>query len=128
MQTKLSKVLAAALIAASALCAGTVMAHGPLAPRHGGVVQSASDLSFEMVATADGAALYVVDHDNDYDAAKLSGKLTVLNGADRSEADLKPAGGNKLEARGVKLAKGAKVVAVLNTSNKKLITVRFTVR
>ncbi|MDP3310314.1 MAG: hypothetical protein Q8S56_05030, partial [Polaromonas sp.] len=60
-------------------------------------------------------------------SAGLSGKLTVLNGAEKSEAELKPAGGNKLEAKGVKLNKGAKVVAVLNMG-KKPVTVRFTVK
>jgi hypothetical protein len=44
----------------------------------------------------------------------LKGKLTVLNGAEKSEADLVVAG-DKLEAKGVKLAKGAKVVAALVT-------------
>ena len=58
----------------------------------------------------------------------MSGKLTVLNGADKSEADLKPAGGNKLEAKGVKLGKGAKAVAALQTADKKTVTVRFTVK
>jgi len=97
-------------------------------PQHGGIVRTASDLSFELVAAADGATLYVIDHGKDYDTAGVSGKLTVLNGADKSEADLKPAGGNKLEAKGVKLGKGAKAVAALQTADKKTVTVRFTVK
>jgi len=36
--------------------------------------------------------------------------------------------GDRLEAKGVKLAKGAKAVAALTTANKKAITVRFTVK
>ena len=51
----------------------------------------------------------------------------VLNGADKSEADL-VAAGDKLEAKGLKLAKGAKAVATLVTLAAKAITVRFTVR
>ena len=39
-----------------------------------------------------------------------------------------PAGGNKLEAKGVKLGKGAKAVAALQTADKKTVTVRFTVK
>jgi hypothetical protein len=103
------------------------LAHGAAPARHGGVVQTASDMSFELVAVADGAALYVVDHDDDYDARQMSGKLTVLNGTEKSEAELKPAGGNKLEAKGVKLGKGAKVVAAV-TEGRKTISVRFTVK
>ena len=86
------------LCAASLLAAPAVFAHGDGKPQHGGIVRTASDLSFELVAAADGATLYVIDHGKDYDTAGVSGKLTVLNGADKSEADLKPAGGNKLEA------------------------------
>jgi hypothetical protein len=36
--------------------------------------------------------------------------------------------GDKLEAKGLKLAKGAKVVATITTASRKAITVRFTVR
>ena len=116
------------LCAASLLAAPAVFAHGDGKPQHGGIVRTASDLSFELVAAADGATLYVIDHGKDYDTAGVSGKLTVLNGADKSEADLKPAGGNKLEARGVKLGSGAEVVAALQTAGKKTVTVRFTVK
>ena len=119
---------ASALCAASLLAAPTVFAHGDAKPQHGGIVRTASDLSFELVAAADGAALYILDHGKDYDTAGASGKLTVLNGADKSEADLQPAGGNKLEAKGVKLVKGTKVVALITTNSKKTVTVRFTVK
>ena len=119
---------ASALCAASLLAAPTVFAHGDAKPQHGGIVRTASDLSFELVAAADGAALYILDHGKDYDTAGASGKLTVLNGADKSEADLQPAGGNKLEAKGVKLVKGTKVVALITTNSKKNVTVRFTVK
>lgn len=122
------------LLAAPALCLATLLAapaalaHGDGKPQHGGVVRTASDLSFELVAAADGATLYVVDHGKDYDTAGMSGKLTALNGAQKSEADLKPAGGNKLQAKGVQLGAGAKVVVALQTADKKTVTVRFTVK
>lgn len=128
MHKTLLHTLRAAMIAAALAGAAGVMAHGAPDPQHGGVVQVVSDLGFELVGTMEGAALYVTDHDDDYDAARLSGTLTVLNGSQKSEAELKPAGGNKLEAKGVNLGKGAKAVAVLNTSSRKPITVRFTVK
>jgi len=128
LQQHLLNALHAALIAASVAAASAAMAHGTPDPQHGGVVQTASDIGFELVVTADGAAIYVTDHDEDYDTSRLSGTITVLNGAEKSEAALKPAGGNKLQAQGVKLGKGTKVVAVLNTDGGKPITVRFTVR
>lgn len=102
-------------------------AHGGAKPQHGGVVQTASDLSFELVAQGPGAALYVVDHDKPADASKFSGKLTVLNGADKTEAELKPAGGNKLEAA-VKLDKGTKAVATIKLPGGTSTTVRFAIK
>lgn len=126
---KISKTLAAAaVLAAYTAFAPTAIAHGTPDPMYGGVVQTVNHIAFELVATPDGALIYTLDHDEPVDAARYDGKLTVLNGADKSEAPLKHAGGNKLEAKGVKLASGAKVVALLNTSSKKTITVRFTVK
>jgi hypothetical protein len=106
----------------------TVQAHGAPKAQHGGVVAVASDFGFELVASDKGATLYVLDHDEKKDTKGLTGVLTVLQGSAQSEAELKPAGGNKLEAVGVKLEKGAKAVAVVNGLGKKAITVRFTVR
>ena len=90
-------------------------AHGPAKAEHGGVVQTAHDLSFELVAKANGASLYVVDHDDPADVSKMTGKLTVLNGTEKSEAELKPVAADRLEATGVKLVAGSKVVATLSS-------------
>jgi hypothetical protein len=120
-------VIVAALISASVLASQSALAHGAAPAQHGGVVQSANDMTFELVATADGAIVYVVNHDKDYDAKQMSGKLTVLNGANKSEVELKSTGGNKLEAKGVKLGKGAKVVAAV-TEGRKTTTVRFAIK
>jgi hypothetical protein len=102
-------------------------AHGGATSKHGGVVQLASDLSFELVALPDGAAIYVEDHGKPLAPTGMSGRLTVLNGSERSEGSL-VVSGDKLEAKGVKLASGAKAVAAMTTANKKAITVRFTIR
>ncbi len=131
MTTKkyLAKLLATAtLLAASMLAAPVALAHGGATPMHGGIVQTAADLSFELVATPDGALIYVQDHGKDADATGFNGKLTVLHGTEKTEAPLKSVGGNQLEAKGIKLTKGAKAVATLSSSHSKAITVRFTVK
>jgi hypothetical protein len=122
-----SMLWAAVALSLSALSFNTAMAHGENKPRHGGVVAMASDLHFELVGTSTGAALYVDDHGKPMAPTGMSGKLTVLNGAEKAEAALVVAG-DKLEAQGVKLARGAKVVAALTMPTKKAITVRFTVK
>ena len=111
----------------SALSFNTASAHGEK-PKHGGVVQPANDLSFELVSKGDAAMVYVEDHGKPYATAGMTGKLTVLHGTEQYERELRPAGDNRLEAQGVKLAKGAKAVASLMTANKKAISVRFAVK
>jgi hypothetical protein len=125
----MNKILGSFLLAAAtALAVTPVLAHEGEKAKHGGIVQGASDLSFELVPQADGALLYVDDHGKPLATQGMTGKLTVLNGSQKSEAELKPVGDNKLEARGVQLAKGARAVAALTTASKKAITVRFTVK
>ena len=122
-----NKLLAAVVLGLSVLSFNAAMAHCGAKPKHGGIIATASDLGFELVGTPAGAAIYIEDHGKPMAPTGMSGKLTVLNGAEKSEADLVVAG-DKLEAKGVKLAPGAKVVAALTTPDKKAITVRFTVR
>lgn len=119
--------LSAVLLAAAALVAQPALAHGGAKAKHGGIVQTASDLSFELVPTADGAVIYLEDHGKALAPTGFGGKLTVLNGANKSEAPL-TAGADRLEAKGVKLDKGAKVVAIVTTAQKKDITVRFAIK
>ncbi|PTT78847.1 hypothetical protein DBR42_22635 [Pelomonas sp. HMWF004] len=117
--------LAATLLAATCL---TAAAHGDAKAKHGGIVQMAADVVYELVPQPTGAALYVVDHDKPVDTAKMTGKLTVLNGTQKTEAALMPAGGNKLEATGLTVATGAKVVASITSAEGKTATVRFSVK
>jgi hypothetical protein len=123
----MKKLLTLVVLGLSALSFSAAMAHGGAKARHGGVVAFVSDLGFELVATPGGAAIYVEDHGKPMAPTGLKGKLTVLNGAEKSEADL-VAAGDKLEAKGIKLLPGAKVVAALVTPAAKAITVRFTVK
>lgn len=121
------KLLAALVLGLLALSFNAAMAHGDAKAKHGGVVAVASDLGFELVSTPTGVAIYMEDHGKPMAPTGMSGKLTVLRGAEKSQADL-VAVGDKLEAKGVKLVPGAKVVAALTTPAKKAITVRFMVK
>lgn len=128
MSKKMKQVIQIAALALGALTLNQAMAHGAGKPQHGGVVQVANDVSFELVVEADGATIYLVDHDAPMPSKGIAGKLTVLQGSNKTEVDVKEAGDNKLRATGVKLGKGDKVVAVLNNVEGKTATVRFTVK
>ena len=119
--------LAALMLGLSALSLNLAFAHSGGLARHGGVVATASDLSFELVAEGGNAVIYVEDHGKPMAPGGMKGKLSVLHGTQKAEAEL-VAGAAKLEAKGLALAKGAKAVAVLITPAAKTITVRFTVK
>lgn len=124
----MKKLLALAAIAASVAATGAY-AHGD-EPKHGGIVQSASnDISFELVNKDGKATIYVEDHGKPVATAGATGRLTVLDGAGKSEVTLEPAGSNVLVARdNVKLDKGAKAIAAVTLSSKPTVNVRFAVK
>lgn len=124
----MNRISSALLLAA--LIFGTVnaYAHGEAKAKLGGVVAMASDLSFELVATAAGATIYIEDHDKALPTKDMSGKLTVLTGKESANAVLKPAGDNKLDATGIKLMPGSKVVANITLPSAKTVSVRFVLK
>lgn len=116
------------LALAALLPAPAAIAHGGGTPRHGGVVQLANDLVFELVAGNDGATIYIEDHDKPMATAGFGGRLVVLLAGVKAEAPLRPAVPNALVASGLKFGPGAKVVAVITTPQNQSLAVRFTLR
>ncbi|UDF37839.1 UNVERIFIED_ORG: hypothetical protein LHJ69_24040 (plasmid) [Shinella sp. XGS7] len=97
-------------------------------PLHGGVVVEASDMDFELVAKADQISLYVRDHGKTATVQGGTAKLTLLNGSEKSEVQLAPAG-DKLEAKGsFKVGAGTKAVATITLAGKKPVNVRFALK
>ena len=103
-------------------------AHGDAKPIHGGIVQKVNDVGFELVVQADGATIYLMDHGKPMASKGITGKLTILQGSNKTEADIKEAGDNTLRVLGVKLGKGDKLVAALSNVGGKNMTVRFTIK
>ncbi|TAG27125.1 MAG: hypothetical protein EAZ37_06340 [Burkholderiales bacterium] len=97
-------------------------------PKHGGIVVEVKDVDYEIVAKPDVMQIYLRDHGK---ALKLEGakaKVTLLNGSEKSEVDLAPAG-DKLEAKGsYKVAKGTKGIALVTLAGKSAVSVRFEVK
>ena len=123
----MKKLLSLAMLAV-ALNVGAAWAHGDEKARHGGLVQRAGEVKFELVANGDTAELYLDEHGTTMPTAKLGGKLTVLSGSAKSEAKLEPAAGDKLVAKGVKLAKGDKVIALVTMEDKSTSSARFVIK
>lgn len=108
---------------------GQALAHDEAA-KHGGIVQESSNgVSLELVNKDGTATIYVDDHGKPVPTVGASGKLTVLNGAQKAELPLESAGANMLVARGdAKLGAGAKAIAAVTLADKKTVTVRFAIK
>ena len=125
---KMKHLISVASLVIFCLNMNPVLAHGDAKPLHGGIVQLVNDLSFELVVQADGATIFLMDHDKPMASKGITGKLTVLQGTKKSEAEIKEGGDNTLRVMGVNLGKGDKLVAALSNVNGKSMTVRFTIK
>ncbi len=124
----MKKLLSLAVVAACFALSGQAMAHGALA-KHGGIVQSANDLTFELVNKDGKTTLYIDDHGKEVATAGASGTLTVLKGGRKAEFPLEAGGANTLLVKGdAGLAAGAKAVAAITFADKKTVSVRFSVK
>ena len=128
LKMKFKYLILALSLALSSLYMNTALAHGVAKPLHGGIVQKVNDIGFELVAQPDGATIYLMDHDKPMASKGITGKLTVLQGSNKIEADIKEAADNTLRVMGVKLSKGDKLVAALSNVGGKSMTVRFTIK
>jgi hypothetical protein len=109
--------------------AGAVpLAHGDTKPLHGGVVKEVGDKSFELVTTAAGAELYVLEDGQDIISSQMSVILTIYFDGITSEVIMLAAGGNKFVTRDAKFSKGAKVVVMLVAADQSKTTARFTIK
>lgn len=97
-------------------------------PLHGGLVVEVKDMDYELVAKSDMLQLHLRDHGKPVDIAKASAKVTLLNGTDKQEIELKPLN-SQLEANGsFKVAKGTKILVLVTLPGKPAATVRFALK
>lgn len=105
---------ALALGTASLVIGAPSYAHGSTKPKHGGIVQIVGETSFELAAKPTGVELYLLDDGDEIASAGVNARLSIVNAkGTKSDVALKPAGTNKLEAKGVKIAKGSKVTVLV---------------
>ena len=121
-----------ACLAIAASVAGPVVAAGDHShdhvPTNGGIVVETKAGDLEIVAKPDLLQIFVSDHGKPVQLDGAKANVTLLNGAEKSEAQLLPAG-NKLEAKGsFKVAKGTKGIAVLTLAGKPPATAMFEVK
>jgi hypothetical protein len=98
------------------------------APKHGGTVVETKAGDMELVAKPELIVIHVSDHGKPMTLTSATGKVTVFNGNDKTEAPLALAG-NKLEAKGsFKVSAGTKVLADVALNGKPAVAARFTLK
>ncbi len=116
------------LIAAVIAIGAPAFAKDDHSAKHGGIFVETKALDFEIVAKPDVIHVYVGDHGKPVKLDGAKGKVTLLNGSEKSEIDLAPAG-DKMEAKGsFKIAKGTKGIAIVTLAGKSAATARFEVK
>ena len=118
-----------ALAASIALSSWAALAGGDdHTPKFGGIVVETKAVDLEIVARADALVIYLRDHGKPMKPDGAKAKVTLLNGTDKSEANLVPVG-DKLEVKGTfKFVKGTKGIAVVTLPGKPPTTARFEVK
>ena len=97
-------------------------------PKHGGVVVETKAGDLELVAKPELVVIHVSDHGKPMKLTSATGKVTVFNGNDKTEAPLALVG-DKLEAKGsFKLGAGTKVLAEVSLNGKPAASARFTLK
>ncbi len=121
---KLNKLLLAIFLALSGAAALAAGDHSH-EPRFGGVVVETRAGDFEIVARPDTLQIHISDHGKPVKLDGAKARLTLLNGSEKTEAELLPAG-DRLEAKGTfKVGKGTKGIAVVTLAGKPPATARF---
>ena len=97
-------------------------------PKHGGVVVETKAGDLELVAKSDKIVLHVSDHGKPMKITSGTGKVTVFNGTEKTEAPLTLVG-DTLEAKGgFKVVPGTKVLADVSLNGKPAVAARFTLK
>lgn len=86
--------------------------HGITEPQHGGIVKVVGDVSLELVNNGNDVKVYILD-DVATDTSGMSGKLKVENDGGKNQYSLTPIKDSGLEALGVSIPSGSKVLAII---------------
>ncbi len=117
-------------IASCALLTGGQAMAGPddHVARHGGIIVPGKVVDLEIVARPDSLQVHVSDHGKPIKVDGAKGKVTLLNGSEKTAVDL-VAAGDRLQANGTfRVQKGTKGIASVTLAGKPAVVGRFEVK
>lgn len=98
-------------------------------PKFGGIVSEGKTFDVELVAKPDLITIYLSDHGKPMSVKGANGKITLLSGSEKVEADLTPAGDTQMSAKGkFPVASGTKVVVMITPQGKSASKLMFTLK
>ncbi len=123
---KLKSILIATLFCSSFATGVFAAGNHDHTAKHGGIVAEGKEFDAELVAKPDLITVHIGDHGKPLSTKGARGKITLLSGSEKTDAELTPAGDSRMEAKGkFNVNKGTKVVIVVTLEGKRSGTVRF---
>jgi len=99
------------------------------APKFGGIVSEGKGFDAELVAKADLITVHLYEEKKMISTKGAKAKITLLNGAEKTETVLMPSGESTLEAKGkFNVSAGTKAVLEITLEGKKPSAVRFVIK
>ena len=99
------------------------------APKFGGIVSEGKGFDAELVARPELITIHLYEDKKAISTKAAKAKITILNGVEKTETILMPAGESSLEAKGkFNVSKGTKAVVEITLEGKKPSTVRFAIK
>lgn len=126
-----TRLIALAALALGLATTSTAFAAGSHdhSPKFGGIVADGKAFDAELVAKPDLITVHLGDHGKPLATKGAKGKITLLTGGEKTEAELVPAGESRMEAKGkFNVGKGTKAVVEVTLEGKKPATVRFEIK
>ena len=122
------RVVLRATVAAGALVATAALAHGDAEPKHGGVMNTGGEFSFEMVRRGADLIFHVEDHGVPVSTKGARGAVTVTRSSVTSSSPIIPKEPNIVIAKGVKFASNDRLAVRLELPDGAVINGRFTIK
>jgi hypothetical protein len=98
-------------------------------PQFGGIVAEGKAFDAELVTKPDLITVHLNDHGKPMSTKGFKGKITLLSGTEKVDADLVSAGDTKLEAKGkFNVAAGTKAIVMVTPEGKTSNSFKFTLK
>lgn len=116
------------ILAVLVVCANPAQAHGDVEPKHGGIMNTGGEFSFELLRHKDGLTFYVEDHGVPVSTKGAKGTVTVTRNGVPSMTSATWKEPNIVLTKGVSLLPGDRLAVRLELPDGAVINGRFVIK